>query len=92
MLKRLLYISASIFILAAAYHLGASTATAEAPGNPIVAAASGTVWSCPDSVDGSLSLRWDRRQGDGARCAPGAYLCRASQPGAIVVNRVVVMR
>ena len=36
MLKKLFYASASILMLALAYHLGATTATAQAPGNPIV--------------------------------------------------------
>lgn len=36
--KRFFYVSAAILCLAAAYHLGASTATAQAPGNPVVAA------------------------------------------------------
>ncbi len=35
MLKRLFYASASIFMLALAYHLGARSATAQAPGNPV---------------------------------------------------------
>jgi hypothetical protein len=38
MLKRFFYASASILMLAIAYHLGATTATAQVPGNPIVAA------------------------------------------------------
>ncbi len=37
MLKRLFYASASIFLFALAYHLGARSATAQAPGNPVVA-------------------------------------------------------
>ena len=36
-LKRVFYASASILTLALAYHLGASTATAQAPSNPVVA-------------------------------------------------------
>jgi hypothetical protein len=39
MLKKLFYASASILMLALAYHLGANTAAAQAPGNPVVAAA-----------------------------------------------------
>jgi hypothetical protein len=53
-LKRLFYASASILMLALAYHLGASTATAQAPSNPVVAAysnyvvtANGDVYSYP---------------------------------------------
>ncbi len=53
-LKRLFYVSASILLLAAAYHLGASTARAQAPGNPVVAAfnagvitANGDVYTVP---------------------------------------------
>lgn len=34
-LKKLFFASASVLMLALAYHLGASTATAQAPGNPI---------------------------------------------------------
>jgi hypothetical protein len=37
MLKKLFYASASILMLAIAYHLGAATAAAQAPGNPVVA-------------------------------------------------------
>jgi hypothetical protein len=37
MLKRLFYASASILMLAIAYHLGATTAAAQAPGNPVAA-------------------------------------------------------
>jgi hypothetical protein len=36
-LKRLFYASASILMLALAYHLGASTAGAQAPGNSVIA-------------------------------------------------------
>ncbi len=42
-LKKLFYASAAILMLVAAYHLGASPAGAQAPGNPIVAGANG--WS-----------------------------------------------
>ena len=35
-LKRLFYASASILMLVVAYHLGASTARAQAPSNPLV--------------------------------------------------------
>ena len=37
MLKRIFYASAAVLMLALAYHLGAGTATAQAPGNPVVA-------------------------------------------------------
>ena len=36
-LKRVFYASASVLMLALAYHLGAQTASAQAPGNPVVA-------------------------------------------------------
>jgi hypothetical protein len=36
-LKKLFLASASVLMLALAYHLGASTATAQAPSNPVVA-------------------------------------------------------
>jgi hypothetical protein len=43
-LKRVFYASASILMLALAYHLGAQSASAQAPGNPIVGdAGSGAV-------------------------------------------------
>lgn len=34
--KRFFYVSAGILSLALAYHFGATTATAQAPGNPVV--------------------------------------------------------
>ena len=37
-LKRMFYASASVLMLALAYHLGAQTASAQTPGNPVVAA------------------------------------------------------
>lgn len=37
-LKKLFYASATILMLALAFHLGANTATAQAPSNPLVAA------------------------------------------------------
>ena len=43
MLRKLFYVSASLLILALAYHLGASTATAQAPGNPVVAMPQGNI-------------------------------------------------
>lgn len=33
--KKLFYASAALFLLAAAYHLGATSAAAQAPGNPV---------------------------------------------------------
>ena len=36
MLKKLFYASGSILMLALAYHFGATSATAQAPGNPVV--------------------------------------------------------
>ena len=36
MLKKLFYASASILMLALAYHFGATSAGAQAPGNPVV--------------------------------------------------------
>lgn len=36
--KSFFYVSLGILALALAYHLGATTATAQAPGNPVVAA------------------------------------------------------
>ena len=39
MAKKFFYVCAGIFLLALSYHLGANNATAQGPGNPIVAAA-----------------------------------------------------
>ncbi len=41
-LKKMFYASASILMLAIAYHLGAGTATAQAPSNSVVAAYQGS--------------------------------------------------
>lgn len=41
MAKKFFYVCAGVFLLAISYHLGASNATAQAPSDPIVAAASG---------------------------------------------------
>ena len=38
--KRFFYVCAGIFLLALSYHLGARSAGAQAPGNPVVAVAS----------------------------------------------------
>ena len=40
--KRFFYVSAGILCLALAYHFGAVNATAQAPGNPVVAYGTGT--------------------------------------------------
>jgi hypothetical protein len=45
MLKKLFYASASILMLAIAYHLGANTAAAQTPGNPVVAAQGSFVYA-----------------------------------------------
>ena len=37
------YVCAGVFLLALSYHLGARSATAQAPGNPVVAATGGDV-------------------------------------------------
>lgn len=42
MLKRFYYASAAVLMLALAYHLGATTAIAQAPSNPVVAAVKDT--------------------------------------------------
>jgi hypothetical protein len=41
MLRKVFYVSTSLLMLALAYHLGASTATAQAPSNPVVAVFTG---------------------------------------------------
>jgi hypothetical protein len=40
--KRLFYLSASILMLSIAFHLGYTTAKAQAPGNPVVASVGAT--------------------------------------------------
>ena len=40
--KRFFYVSAALLMLAATYHLGAQSASAQAPGNPIVGIAVNT--------------------------------------------------
>ena len=49
-LKRLFYASASILMLALAYHLGAGTATAQAPSNSVVATGDGYVFTANGDV------------------------------------------
>jgi hypothetical protein len=57
-MKRLFYLSASILMLALAFHFGYTTARAQAPGNAVVAAfdrwavvtANGDVYWSPDAV------------------------------------------
>jgi hypothetical protein len=41
MAKRFFYVSAGLLCLALAYHFGATSATAQAPGNPVVAMTTG---------------------------------------------------
>lgn len=41
MARRFFYIAAGMFLLALSYHLGAGTATAQPPGNPVVGIAAG---------------------------------------------------
>lgn len=43
MARKFFYICAGMFMLAMAYHFGASTATAQAPANTVVAASGGTI-------------------------------------------------
>jgi hypothetical protein len=59
------YVCAGIFLLALSYHLGAATATAQAPGNPIVTAlptavitANGDVYTIPGNE--ATFSRWSR--------------------------------
>ena len=66
MLKRFFYASAAILMLALAYHLGAGTATAQAPSNPVVAAlapgivvtANGDVYANPNLINPSNATPW----------------------------------
>jgi len=57
-LKRLLYASASLLMLALAYHLGASTAVAQAPSNPVVGMAYGGSAAFAATADGDTYV-WD---------------------------------
>lgn len=50
MAKKFFYVSAGMFLLALAYHLGASTATAQAPSNPVVAFSGQTVITASGDV------------------------------------------
>ena len=64
MLKRFFYASAAVLMLALAYHLGAGTAGAQAPSNPVVATfgpwtvvtANGDVYYAPNGVTGPWVL------------------------------------
>jgi hypothetical protein len=54
MLKKLFYASASILMLALAYHLGATNAAAQAPGNPVVAAVQQTACTLAFTSNGDV--------------------------------------
>jgi hypothetical protein len=43
MARKFFYVCAGLFLLALTYHFGASTATAQAPANPVAAASGGTI-------------------------------------------------
>jgi hypothetical protein len=64
MLKKLFYASASILMLAIAYHLGANTAAAQAPGNPLVGLAYGSSAAFAGAANGDVYVwdgtRWNR--------------------------------
>ena len=53
MAKKFFYVCGGLLMLALAYHFGATTATAQAPGNPIVAAEPGMVYT----ANGDLYVR-----------------------------------
>lgn len=66
-MKRLFYFSASILMLSLAFHFGYTTAKAQAPGNPVVAAAgnmavtaNGDVYSGNGYIDG-VPTSWTLR-------------------------------
>jgi hypothetical protein len=62
--KAFLVVCLGILALALAYHFGATTATAQAPGNPIVAADGGYVYTVNgDCYESRLNVggRWDYR-------------------------------
>ncbi len=66
--KRIFYVSASLFLPATAYHLGASTATAQAPSNPVVGIAyyNNTVFVATANGDvfGNSGGAWSRWGGN----------------------------
>jgi len=63
--KTFFYVSAGIFLLALSYHLGARSAGAQAPGNPVVATfatnwavtANGDVYASSNGADGPWSWK-----------------------------------
>ena len=61
MLKRFFYASAAVLMLAIAYHLGAGTATAQAPSNSVVACFYGS-WSV---VTANGDVYWSSNGQDG---------------------------
>ena len=65
MARKFFYVCAGMLMLALSYHLGANTATAQAPGNPVVATfiegnavvtASGDVYQSSNGVIGPWTL------------------------------------
>ena len=65
-MKRRFYLSASILMLALAFHFGYTTAKAQAPGNPVAAAlnpgiiitANGDVYADPNLISPSNATGW----------------------------------
>ena len=53
--KAFFIVCAGVFLLALAYHLGASIAGAQAPGNPVV----GLVWNTTQGVWGAVTANGD---------------------------------
>lgn len=82
-LKKLFYASAAILMLALAYHLGASTATAQAPSNPVVGmttspftlvvTANGDVYRASDSVGSGPWSRVSNVFGSPTATAPQSF-------------------
>jgi hypothetical protein len=56
MARKFFYVCAGLFLLTLTYHLGARSATAQAPGNPIVAVIPGT---CPENTSVVVTANGD---------------------------------
>lgn len=83
MAKKFFYVSAGLLMIAIAYHLGASTATAQAPSNPvvgiaeapytIVVTANGDVYHGTDSEGGGPWTRVSNVFGAATATAPQSF-------------------
>jgi len=59
MAKKFFYVCAGLLMLALAYHLGASTATAQAPSNSVVASFSYGYGAAAITANGDLYTSWN---------------------------------